>query len=172
MNAVQEGEAMNAVKKNQTKTAYRGPLAASGATWKEVRANLDAMVDDALAGDYQPTLLTYNGNSALVYREPSGWCYVLVTHTPGGKSWNRCHQSVGTRQDTIDYAAYHIIQNGVDIQAVHVDSDLPDMLESRSLRSDLVLWCRWQRAAKVAQDRGEPNVHQRACDHYLNPEFA
>ena len=154
------------------KLVSRGCLTGEGATAKEAKDNLSSLVDAALEGSYTPLLLNYNGQSAIVYRDPVGWSYSLLYLSEDGKSQQRCSLFIGARQECIQRAAFHIIQNGCDIDAIRSDADLPSWLEDRSRRSDLVSWCRWQRAAKHAQQAGEVDVHKWACDHSHDAQFA
>jgi hypothetical protein len=158
--------------KTLKKLVSRGCLTGEGSTVKEAKDSLSSLTDAALEGSYTPVLLSYNGQHAMVYRCPVGWSYSLLNLSENGKSAERCSVFVGTQWDCIQHAAFHIIQNGCDVQAIRSEADLPDWLEDCFRRSDLVSWCRWQRAAQFAQNTGEPDVHKWACDHHYDAQFA
>ena len=154
------------------KFASRGCLTGEGRTVKEAKDELNALVDTALADSYTPVLLSYQGHHALAYRCPVGWSYTLLRLAGDGKSEVGCTVFVGARYDCIQSAAFHIIQNGCNINAIRSVDDLPSFLENNSLRSELVYWCRWQRAALCAQMTGQADVHKWACEHASDPDFA
>jgi len=126
----------------------------------------------ALEGSYSPVLLSYKGQHAIAHRCPVGWSYSLINVSDDGKHETGCTMFVGTKEAAVNSAAFHIIQNACDVFAIRSDSDLPTWLTDRSKRSDLVSWCRWQRAAAYAQKNNEPDVHKWACDHHYEARFA
>jgi len=156
----------------KAKSESRGCLSARGTTVKEAKDRLNAKIDAALEGDYTPVFLSYKGENAIVYREPQGWSYSLVNPNVDGQAKVRVTQPCKTRQDALDSAGAHIIQNGCDINAIHSVDDFPEWFTSPYYRSELVAWCRWQRAAVHAKLQGEPDVHGWACDNCRNEQFA
>lgn len=159
--------------KTKKKYASRGVLTGEGTTVKDAKENLNAKIDAALEGSYSPILLAYKGYQAVVHRCPVGWSYSLIK-VGEGVTETGCTVFVGDKKETINAAAFHIIQNGCDINAIHSEADLPDWLTDKSRRNDLVSWCRWQRAAAHAKETGVPenDIHGWACEHHHDAQFA
>lgn len=163
-----------------TKYAYLGDVTGSGPTLKAARDDLRANVERFVNEACHPVVLAYRGHLAIVYRLPYGWCYRVTTADRLANEDGDATPSVITAgghslTETIQEAGYHIVQNGMEIDSVHSEDDLPEWL-GRKKREDLVSWARWQRAArhaKSAHPEWDHNlIHAWACQYSGDEQFA
>ena len=161
----------------RAKRVERGTLTGEGASVREAKADLSAKIDAALEGTYRPVVINYKSWTAIVYRDPTGWYYLLNEQfLPGRDSFGYCMHYHGDREVCIQHAAFHVLQNACDVYAIRNDADVPEWLSDDKLRSDLVYWCRWQRAAAWAKvnmpELDNNQLHRWACEHNHEEQFA
>jgi hypothetical protein len=159
------------MKPKEPKSVVRGCLEGVGPTLALARQDLETKITDSLEGSYGPMYITYRSESAIVYRTPMGWEYSIIHPNGHNVQPMGCTCFVGDYAECVQAALFHVIQNGVDVMAIHAADDLPSEL-SPARRTDLADWCRWQRAARSAMVANEPNVHAWACDHQWDECFA
>lgn len=165
------------------KTLCLGPIAGKGRTLSEARADLNAQLEQAVTGSYEPAIISYNGYHAVVSRTAwGGWQYrtygperPLITE--GVTDAGGCVMLGNvSRNEAIQSAAFHVVQLGCPLFTR--DDEIPAFLADPRRRRDLLSWCRWQRAYRYAQQNrpegrsNEHEWHEWACWHASDPMFA
>jgi hypothetical protein len=157
----------------------RGRLTGAGATVKEARVDLEAKVDAALAGSYDPVLISCGAYMAVIWRAPDGWYYRLrefadvratgLHEVAGGGNYD-------DRESCVQAAAFHVLDIGSGPDDFHVDADIPAFLAHPGKRSTLLSNARFHRAYAHARANGlgagDDDWHRWACDHSRDPEFS
>jgi hypothetical protein len=168
-------ERRSMIRRKPVYDASRGDLTEHGATAKDAKAALDARIDAALVGSYVPHLVTYRDLTALVFREPTGWTYTILREESGADGVFRPTAIQGTRDsrnEVIQSAAHHVIQNVCGPDDIWEDADIPSFLTDVESRRNLITTSRFQRAHRWATDNGiEGDLHRWSCDHADDPQF-
>jgi hypothetical protein len=137
------------------KRVERGMLEATGATITEAKAGLDAQIDDALSGSYDPAIVKHGEYSAMVYRTPRGWEYRLFDadrpmDAPGITNISgNCLMGNVSRAEAIQEAVAHVV--GLDGADYHTLDELPPFLTDRSKGYNIITTRRFNRAYRYAK---------------------
>ena len=167
-------------RRTTTHVADRGVLRGSGSTKAEAKADLERQIDNALTDDHDPALVSYDGETFVVYRTPWGWCYQRIETkqvTDGGIvdiHWSSL-EGLRSRQEVIQAVSHHAIQISPKSRDFHEDSDIPSFLTDKDMREDLLRHAQFHRAyqhAKSTMPDKDSNVwHHWACQHSRDDQF-
>lgn len=115
-----------------------------GPTVKVAKENAVKASETAAKGHYTPMTIHHRGMFGVIFREPEGWCYLLLS--PGEQPNYPCvHTSPDRRKDRAEEdCRAHLAQNG---WAPADGDDVPDPMTtgcSPERVKDQVYWQRWQ----------------------------
>lgn len=170
------------MKTKRAKTVYveRGQLTGQGETKTEAKADLDGKIEAALKGPYNIRIVNYGLYSAIVYRQPSGWCYkMLLTENmvkPGivEVDYTSLYDS---EAEAMQAASFHVLDLGGPDEW-RKNEDIPLFLMGADKRACVLSNARFRRAyawAKENKPEGRDNDHlwhEWASWNCRNPEFA
>ena len=115
-----------------------------GRTVTEAKRNAGEKIERALKGSYQPRVIHRKNCAALLYREPSGWHYSLLTKTDGTvRDDLPCGTFYGSLDDAEQAALFHVTQNAWDGEEGEALDSLLEGMNKRNV-SEMVTWARWQ----------------------------
>lgn len=150
-------------------------FSATAKTVAEAKEKAKAGLEKFVAEARSPRLVSFRGETAMVYRIPEGFAYAFLRPRPGGdgltdtgsvhsdwKTWSAVEQAV----------LAHLMDNLLDAHEVYEDKHVPPALADRGKRDDIVYKARWQRAARKAKAVGADDIHRWAGEHERDAEFA
>lgn len=144
-----------------------------GRTLTEAKKDAGRKIQAALGGYYTPELLTWRGETALIYREPNGWRYSLLLSggklidRPYGISSNGPHAS---KKEALQSAGFSLAQNGW--QPADGTEILPDFLDE-SNRREMRSWATFQLRCIRAKNAGitsSNEIHDYGCGCFTGGE--
>jgi hypothetical protein len=166
-------------RKTKTYGISKGLLHGTGESATEAKADLNRQVDAALEGSYSPAIVTFDGQTIVVYREPQGWVYKRFDSgeiTGEGITdvrWMSC--GTHSRDDMIQQAAHHVISLSSQSTEYRTDADIPAFLTNTELRRSLITNARFQRAYRFAKesrpDKDSGDWHYWACSNCNDEQF-
>jgi hypothetical protein len=172
-------ETMATTTRRKVKTVERGMLEGKGETITAARRDLDAQIEAALTGSYDPAIVGYGAYEAVCYRRPDGWWYKMVERAD--PYWCGVRDISGggcypMREQCVQAAAFHVLDIGAGSDEFHRDADIPDFLTVPRLREQILSNQRWRRAWRYARDNGlgatDHEWHGWACHNSRDPRFS
>lgn len=166
-------------RKTKTYGISRGALRGTGESAADAKADLTRQIDAALEGSYSPAIVSFDGQTIVVYREPQGWVYKRFDSqeiTNSGVTdvrWNSCGAS--PRDAMVQQAAHHVISLSRQSADFHTDADIPGFLTDVELRRSLIGNARFQMAYRFIKEsepnKGDSEWHYWACNHCNDEQF-
>jgi hypothetical protein len=147
----------------------------TGKTVTAAKADAGRKIESALEGSYSPMLVSWRGQSAVVYRTPDGWGYALVNSDRDGVHSPCTNTSHADRADAIASAKQHVAMNAYDWRTDGPSVDCPlftDGLPLKWWRDRTASDHRFQSRYASAKLLGytDSQCHEYACGGY-DPEL-
>lgn len=130
----------------------RGMLCGVGTTKTLAKADLEAKVEQAITGSYDPELITFDGETVLVHRTPQGWAYRAITTCRLAEDGvldmaNRSMvRGYDTREQAVQAAIYHAVSLSIRTRDWRTEGDLPAILTDPVYRQRVLATGRYERA--------------------------
>lgn len=135
-----------------------------GRTITDAKKNAGEKIRDMLAGRYDPTILTYRGQSVVVFRTPAGWDSRTIHHTGDGYGQEKvlANGHYKDEKEAIRKAKSHLAQQ----TWKHEDGKkVPEFIKEVGEIDDYLRWIEFQMRYKAARDKGlsDHEAHMYGC---------
>lgn len=149
---------------NKVRITYYG-VEGEGPTMTEAKKDAGKKIEQMLDGNYTPHVISWRGNSYLIYREPkSGWHTKLIVcegNIDDGEIYGTCGYC--NRKEAILTAKYGLAQLGWN----HEDGQtIPEILGGTGKDREFLRWTEFQVRYKRAKDAGlnDNDCHAYGCE--------